>query len=117
MEKIEYYKLNKAGRKLFNEWDRKYRAELARLQKELNDPEYTEGWCIIDNYDYVKTVSDEVGLLVFGYDDNLMAMFDEWREMFTDDYVFLIDEYGVGYKIGEVEELARKYFVKKVTWE
>lgn len=117
MEKIEYYKLNKAGCKLFNEWDRKYRAELARLQKELNDPEYTEGWCIIDNYDYVKTVSDEVGLLVYGYDDCLMAMFDEWRGMGWNNNDFFADSYGVEYTIDEVEKLARKYFVRKVTWK
>lgn len=117
MEKIEYYKLNNAGWKVFNDWDKKYNAELERLRKELNDPEYMEGWFIIDNYDYVKTVGDEIGLLVFGYDDHLMWMFDEWREMGFDKEVFFRDSYGVNYTLDEVEHIASKYFVKKVTWE
>lgn len=119
MKKVEYYKLNYAGVELYQAWEREYYHELDRLRKELNNPEYEEGWSIIDDCDYVKTVSDEVGLLVFGYDDNLMWFLNEWKEVWNESEkgIFFTDAYGIDYTVGEIEYLAKKYYVKKVTWK
>lgn len=103
--------LNKAGRELFSKWDDIYRTELERLRKERNDPEYIEGWSIIDSYDFVKTANDEIGLLIFGYDDSLPWMFDEeWSKAFDEDEVFFKDADGKGYTVDEMREMCRPYY-------
>jgi hypothetical protein len=102
--------MNKEGQKLFNKWEKVYESELNKLRKEMNDEDYIEGWCIIDDYEHVKTIEDEVGLLIFGYDDYLPNYFDEWREHYDEDEVFFTDFYGKDYTLKEVEELAMKYY-------
>lgn len=103
-------KLNEKGWKKFNEWNAIYEKELERLRIELNDPDYFEGWCIIDDYDHVKTIEDEVGLLVFGYDENIDWYFDEWRDIYKDDEAFFTDINGKDYTLKEVEDAIRPYY-------
>lgn len=102
--------MNEEGKKLFDKWMKVYEDELERLRKALNDEEYVEGWSIIDDYDFVKTIEDEVGLLIFGYDDYLPNQFDEWHKFYDEDEVFFTDFYGKDYTLKEVEELAMKYY-------
>lgn len=63
--------MNAKGQELYNKWEATYENELKRLREEMNDPEYEKGWSIIDNSKFVKTIDDEIGLLVFGYDDDI----------------------------------------------
>lgn len=101
-------KLNEKGWKKFNEWNAIYEKELERLRVELNDPDYFEGWCIIDNYDFVKTIEDEIGLLIFGYDESIGWYFDEW-DNYADDVCFR-DINGKEYTFKEVEEAMQPYY-------
>ena len=69
--------LNEAGWELYSEWEMIYHAELNRLRAEQNDPDFHEGWCIIDNEHFVRNIEDEVGLRIFGYDnDAIWQVFD-----------------------------------------
>lgn len=63
-------KLNDKGIALYKVWEKKYYDELDRLKKELNDPNYEEGWCILETKGIEKTIEDSVGIEVFGDDDN-----------------------------------------------
>lgn len=103
--------MNELGKALYNKWDRIYRGELQRIRAERNDPEYIEGWCIIDNYDFVKTLEDEVGLLIFGYDDGLPQMFEnQWPKIYREDEYFFTDINGKDYTLKEVKEKCKLYF-------
>ena len=102
-------KLNKKGWELFDEWESKYWNELERLKKEKNNPNYHEGWCIIENDDFVKTPEDLVGLYLFGYDEHIFDIIDEWKETFElsgSDNVWD----GIDMTFGEFEKEMKKYF-------
>lgn len=103
-------KLNARGWELYKKWEQIYEDELHRLQAEKNDPDFTEGWCIIDTYDFVKTVEDEVGLLVFGYDEGIGAYFGFWEEHGGDDDICFRDVEGREYTFAEVEKLVVPYY-------
>lgn len=90
------------GNELYELFNGYYITELEKLRKEKGDPNYVEGWCIIDNSDYVKTIEDLCGLLIYGYDEHVFEHLDG----FSDD-----DEYWEGYTVKEVREEISKYFV------
>ena len=90
--------LTAKGWEVFNKWQDIYYKELERLQKEKNDPMYGEGWCIIDNFDFIKTIDDEIGLLIFGYDDGVIDILNEWKE----DGIGGDEEYLFGYTINDI---------------
>lgn len=71
-------KINAKGWELYHKWEDIYYNELKRLQE--SDPNFCEGWSIIDNTDFVKTPDDIVGLYLFGYDDNVFNVIREWKE-------------------------------------
>lgn len=73
-------KLNEKGRELYNIWWHNYCKENDRLGGDSSNHDYVEGWCIIDNDDYVKTLTDECGLLIFGYEDDAIYTVKEWME-------------------------------------
>lgn len=73
-------KLNAKGKELYDIWERNYCEENDRLGGNSAKGDYIEGWCIIDNDDYVKTLTDECGLLIFGYCDDAMYVVEEWME-------------------------------------
>ena len=106
-------KLTEKGWEKFNEWYKNYQTELERLRLLYNDKDYEEGWSIIDNYDYVKTLDDEVGLLIFGYDESIGYYFDEW-EKYIDDVCF-VDINGVEYTFRQVEEAVEPYYTEYYT--
>lgn len=92
---------------IYNEWETKYHNELERLQKEMNNPDYHEGWCIIETGDFVKTLDDVVGLMIFGYDDNALGTIDEWIENDGEDDTYF------GFKLKDIMHELEKYYV----WE
>ena len=63
-------RLNAKGMEVFNKWHKIYCDELEKIRKETNNPNYEEGWCIIEDTDHVKTRDDVIGILIFGDDDN-----------------------------------------------
>lgn len=80
--------LNEKGMELYNRMEENYCKELARLQEEKNDPNYEEGWTIIDNEDYVKTFEDEIALLIYGYVDYIFDVIDDWYRCYGNDLRF-----------------------------
>lgn len=63
-------KLNAKGMELFDKWEHIYFEELEKQREQRGDEDYFEGWCIIDDFDHIHDINDEIGLLIFGYDDN-----------------------------------------------
>ena len=63
-------KLNKSGWELYSKWQDIYFDELNKQRAELNEPDYIEGWCIIDDDEHCPTIDDYVGLAVYGDDDD-----------------------------------------------
>lgn len=103
-------KLNKKGEKLYNKWQNIYVEELTKQREQRGDPEWFEGWCIIDDYDHIQTLEDEVGLLVFGYDGCLENYFEQWREHYENDECFFRDAFGKGYTLAEVEQACMPFY-------
>lgn len=96
-------KMKEIAKPIYEVWEAKYNNELKRLQEERNDPDYQEGWCIIENSTFVKTLDDVVGLLIFGYDDNALGTIDEWiQECGEDDLYF-------GFKLVDIMHELEKY--------
>ena len=54
-------KLNAEGKKLHDIWERNYHTENDRLGGNSADGNFIEGWAIIDNPSYVKTLTDFCG--------------------------------------------------------
>ena len=89
---------------IYDKWEEKYWNELERLKNKYNDPDYQEGWCIIENDDFVKTLDDVVGLLIFGYDTNALGTIDEWIEIYGEDDTYF------NFKLGDIKRELEKYF-------
>lgn len=103
-------KLNAKGKELYKIWEHNYHKENDNLGGNYANGDIVEGWCIIDNDDYVKTLTDECGLLVFGYDDNAINTIDEWIEDWGADDVCFTDIDGKTYTFAEVKAELLKYF-------
>lgn len=103
-------KLNTKGNEMFNIWEQNYRKENDKLGGNSAEGNYVEGWCIIDNDDYVKTLTDECGLLIFGYDDDAIYQVEEWIEMYGEDDIMFTDYYGEEYSCAEIKAELLKYF-------
>ncbi len=103
-------KLNEKGNELYNIWEQNYCKENDNLGGDSANGDYIEGWCIIDNYNYVKTLTDECGLLIFGYDESAIDTVDEWIEMYGADDVIFNDATGKGYTCAEIKKELLKYF-------
>lgn len=88
-------KLNAKGWEAYKRMEKKYNEELDRIRKELKDPEYTEGWCIIDNSDACPSVQDYLELLVFGDMEDALWVLIEGFKYDSDDAVYV---YGVRWK-------------------
>ena len=98
-------KLNAKGNELYNIWEQNYHKENDRLGGNSANGYFVEGWCIIDNDNYVKTLTDECGLLIFGYDVDAIWTVNEWIEMYgADDVIF------EGYTCADIKVELLKYF-------
>ncbi|MDO4974938.1 MAG: hypothetical protein Q4E61_01255 [Alphaproteobacteria bacterium] len=72
--------MNKTGWELFDIWEHKYYEENDRLGGDSENGNFVEGWCIIENSRFVKTPEDVIGLYLFGYDEHIFDIIDEWKE-------------------------------------
>lgn len=97
-------RLNKDGEKLREIWEDNFYRENDRLGGNSADGDFVDGWIIIDNDEYVKTLTDECGLLIYGYDDPLQVV-DEWIRDFGKDDVVIN-----GYTLEDVRNELLKYF-------
>lgn len=97
-------KMNAAAEELYKKWENIYHQELERLRKEKNDPEFHEGWCIIENDNFIKSLDDVVGLLIFGYDDNALYTVGMWIDDDGEE-----DTYW-GYRLKDIYSELEKYY-------
>ena len=100
-------KLNEKGNELYKIWEQNYHKENDNLGGDYANGDIVEGWCIIDND---KTLTDECGLLVFGYDDNAINVIDEWIEDYGADDMCFTDIDGKPYTFAKVKVELLKYF-------
>lgn len=98
-------RLNAKGKELYDIWEQNYLKENDRLGGNSAEGNFVEGWCIIDNDDYVKTLTDVCGLLIFGYDEHVINTVDEWIELYGADDVIFED-----YTCAVVKKELLKYF-------
>ena len=96
-------KMNIKGKELYKLWEQKYYTENDKLGGNSAEGDFVEGWSIVDNTDYIKTLSDVCGLLIFGYDNDAVNTVDEWMEIYGNEKA-----YGFTYEEIKVELL--KYF-------
>jgi len=95
-------KLNAKGMELYNKWEGIYYDELEKQRKERNDPEWIEGWCIIDDNEHCPTIEDYVGLAIFGdNDDAIYHVLDNFNAG---------DRYAYGYTAEQFVEMLKPYF-------
>ena len=99
-------KLNAEGKKLYDIWDKNYCKENDKLGGNSAEGNFVEGWSIIDNNDYVKTLTDACGILIFGYGNCAVNMIDEWINSDS----ITVKAYGFTY--GEIKKELLKYFVE-----
>ena len=71
-------KLNEKGKALYNIWCQNYCKENDSLGGNSAEHNFVEGWSIVDNYDYIKNITDECGLLILGYGESAIDIVDEW---------------------------------------
>lgn len=103
-------KLNKKGLELYELWFQNYRTENNRLGGDYDNGDIIEGWCIIDNYEWTKTLTDECGLWVFGYDDSAVYVVDEYIENYGRDDIIFTDYDGKQYTAEEFRNELLQYF-------
>lgn len=72
--------LNKKGLALWDRWHKLYHAENDKLGGDSENGYFVDGWCIIDNTDYIKNITDQCGLLIFGYEEDAIYIVEEWIE-------------------------------------
>lgn len=102
---MKKYKLNSLGWKLYNKWYENYCKENDRLGGNSTEGNFVEGWTIIDNKDYIKTLTDECGLLIFAYQEMIFGILDEWSIGSKE-----TDKICGGFTIAEVRQELIKYF-------
>lgn len=100
---------NEKGWDLFNTWSKKYANENDRLGGNSSEGEFVEGWCIIENNNFVKTPEDVVGLYLFGYDTDIFYMIDEWKKNGINGSDCVWD--GINLTLDEFEKEIEKYFI------
>ena len=80
------YRLTSKGQAASDRMLNMHMAELEKIRKERNEPDYMEGWCVIDDYDHIKNIDDEIDLLTYGYGASVIAVLREWCEEDRDIY-------------------------------
>lgn len=97
-------KLNEKGWELWGIWETNYCNENDKLGGNSAEGDFVEGWCIIDNDEYIKNITDECGILIYGYEDDALEVLDEWIEDGDDE----VGELGFTY--ADVRKELSKYF-------
>ena len=98
-------RLNKKGQELYDIWYANYCKENDKLGGNSANGDFVEGWSIIDNDECIKTITDECGCLIFGYDDNVFNILDEWPEDWDE-----TEKCCGGFTITEIKNELLKYF-------
>lgn len=78
-------KLNEHGKELFDIWQKNYHKENDLLGGNSAEWDFVDGWSIIDNSHYIKNITDECGLLIFGYGSSAIDTVREWIEKWGND--------------------------------
>lgn len=97
-------KLNAEGKKLYDIWYQNYCKENDNLGGNSAEGDFVEGWSIVDNTDYIKTLTDVCGLLIFGYDEDAIGTVDEWIEIYGS------TDKAYGFTYTEIRAELPKYF-------
>lgn len=97
-------KLNTEGEKLYGIWEQNYYKENDNLGGNSTEGDFIEGWSIIDNTDYIKTLTDVCGLLVFGYDEEAIQTVEAWIKIYGS------TEKAYGFTYEEIKTELLKYF-------
>ena len=77
-------KLNSKGKELYDLWYQNYCKGNDKLGGNSADGDFVEGWSIIDNTDYIKTLTDVCGLLIFVYDNDAIYTVEDWIKHFEE---------------------------------
>ena len=101
-------KLNQKGVELIKKWDRVYCAENDKLGGNSSIGEFVEGWTIIDDYEHIKTINDECGLLLYGYESDALAFVEEWQERDRANDCTIYDK-RLKFTYGELKTEIKKY--------
>ena len=101
-------KLNEKGKELYNIWYANYCKENDKLGGNSAEGDFVEGWTIIDNSDYINNITDECGLLIFGYEEGAIDTVDEWIEWGEDNEEEVWEDCGFTYT--DVRNELLKYF-------
>ena len=97
-------KMNDKASSIFDKWEKLYYEENDKLGGNSKNGDFVEGWCIIENDTYVKTLDDAVGLLIFGYDDNALSIVNDWITADGED-----DDY-LGFRLGDIKNKLENYY-------
>ena len=84
-------KLNEKGKELYKVWEQNYYKENDLLGGNSAEGDLIEGWSIVDNNDYIKNITDECGLLIFGYGEWAIETVEEWIDKWGNDTIGLFD--------------------------
>lgn len=103
-------KLNDKGKELYKIWEQNYYKENDNLDGNSAEGDFVEGWSIIDNYDYIKTLTDECGLWIFGYDDGAIDHAEECIELYGADDIIFTDCTGENFTCADIKAELLKYF-------
>lgn len=96
--------MNKKGVQLSSKWWEIYCKENDRLGGNSAELDFIEGWCIIDDSRYVKTLEDVCGLLLMAYDNNALRELEDWFYGCEADYKIY------GFTHAEIKAELLKYF-------
>lgn len=101
-------KINDKGIALQNKMCALHESVIRKIRIERNDDDYDEGWTVIDDDDYIKTLEDEIALLLYGYDGYAVDVVQEWMCQYgAYDYININ---GKLYTNKEVYDELMKYF-------
>lgn len=78
MAEYTRYRLTDEGWEAFNRIAQMHEAELEKLRVEYNDPDYDEGWSVIDDFDHIKNIDDDIDLLIYGYEEAVISTLVSW---------------------------------------
>lgn len=100
-------KLNKAGKELYDIWEEKFYKENDRLGGNSSEGKFVAGWGIIDTPDFIKSITDDCGVLIFGYDDMAISYIESCIDDFGGDFPCN----DIGYTFADLRDELLKYFV------
>lgn len=98
-------KLNEKGKELYDIWYKNYCKENDNLGGNSAEGDFVEGWSIIDTFYYVKNITDECGVLIFGYEEKAIEVVDEWLKDGDEDMGGHLD-----FTLSDVRNELLKYF-------